>query len=124
MKKIFFVQVLTCALSCAGALYSYVRQQNDLTKIRIELPRLAREVRSLEEHNSRLKYEIERFENPKHLMQLAKRPEYSHLKYPLTSEIFVFHAKDDVVYKETESLNEFEPKTRSIFIGSTIIESK
>jgi hypothetical protein len=123
MKKIFFVQVLTCALSCAGALYSYVRQQNDLTKIRIELPRLSREVRFLEEHNSRLKYEIERFENPKHLMQLAKRPEFSHLRYPLTNEIFVFHTKEQELSPEPFK-EDFEPKVRSIFIGSTLQEIK
>lgn len=116
MRKIFFVQVLVCAFSCGGALYAYVRQQNDLTKVRIELPRLAKEVRQLEEQNSRLRYEIERFENPKHLMELAKRPEFSHLKHPLIGEIFVLQTKEESV--ETKEESRAEPKARAIFIGA------
>ena len=116
MKKIFFVQVLVCAFSCGGALYAYVRQQNDLTKVRIELPKLSREVRQLEELNSRLRYEIERFENPKHLMELAKRPEFSHLKHPLINEISVLQVKEDIPQAPKEA--KVDLKVRSIFIGA------
>ena len=116
MKKIFFVQVLVCAFSCGGVLYAYVKQQNDVTKVRIELPRLSREVRQLEEQNSRLKYEIERFENPKHLMELAKRPEFSHLKHPLIGEIFVLHTQEDLM--ESREENKILPRVRAIFVGS------
>ncbi len=116
MKKIFFVQVLVCAFSCGGVLYAYVRQQNDVTKIRIELPKLTREVRQLEEQNSRLRYEIERFENPKHLMELAKRPEFSHLKHPLIDEIFVLQTKEDII--ESQEENKLLPRVRAIFAHS------
>ncbi len=116
MKKIFFVQVLVCAFSCGGVLYAYVKQQNDVTKVRIELPRLAREVRQLEEQNSRLKFEIERFENPKHLMELAKRPEFSHLKHPLIGEIFVLQIKDEQPLAKEES--QILPRVRAIFAHS------
>jgi hypothetical protein len=116
MKKIFFVQVLVCAFSCGGALYAYVKQQNDSIKVRIELPRLSREVRQLEEQNSRLRYEIERFENPKHLMELAKRPEFSHLKHPLIGEIFVLQVSDEKTESPEES--KFIPRSRSIFVGT------
>lgn len=116
MKKIFFVQVLVCAFSCGGVLYAYVRQQNDVTKVRIELPRLTREVRQLEEQNSRLRYEIERFENPKHLMELAKRPEFSHLKHPLIDEIFVLQVKEDL--PETKEESKLLPRVRAIFAHS------
>ena len=116
MKKIFFVQVLVCAFSCGGVLYAYVRQQNDVTKVRIELPRLTREVRQLEEQNSRLRYEIERFENPKHLMELAKRPEFSHLKHPLIGEIFVLQIKEDL--QEAKEESKLLPRVRAIFAHS------
>ncbi len=112
----FFIQVLACAFSCGGALYAYVSQQNDLTRIRIEIPRLSRDVRHLEEQNSRLRFEIERFENPKHLMELAKRPEFSHLKHPLSSEIFVLHTEEEVLSPTTEKT--FETRSRAIFIGA------
>ena len=117
MKKIFFVQVLVCAFSCGSVLYAYVRQQNDVTKVRIELPKLTREVRQLEEQNSRLRFEIERFENPKHLMELAKRPDFSDLKHPLSREIFVLHTKEEES-QEPQIQDKFETRTRAIFIGS------
>ncbi len=116
MKRVFFIQVLVCAFSCGGALYAYVRQQNDLTKVRIDLPKLTREVRQLEELNSRLRYEIERFENPKHLMELAKRPEFSHLKHPLINEISVVQVHEDV--PQTPEDSKVSPATRAIFIGA------
>lgn len=116
MKKIFFVQLLVCAFSCGGVLYAYVKQQNDVVKVRIELPRLSREVRLLEEQNSRLRYEIERFENPKHLMELAKRPEYSHLKHPLADDIFVFYTEQEFV--EPQKQDEISLRSRAIYIGS------
>ncbi len=122
MKKIFFVQVLVCAFSCGGVLYAYVRQQNDVTKVRIELPRLTREVRQLEEQNSRLRYEIERFENPKHLMELAKRPEFSHLKHPLIGEIFVLQIKEDL--QEAKEESKLLPRVRAIFAHSLPETSK
>ena len=122
MKKIFFVQVLVCAFSCGGVLYAYVRHQNDVTKVRIELPRLTREVRQLEEQNSRLRYEIERFENPKHLMELAKRPEFSHLKHPLIGEIFVLQIKEDL--QEAKEESKLLPRVRAIFAHSLPETSK
>lgn len=89
MKKSLLAKVLVCALSFGGVLYAYVQQQNDLTYLRIELPALCDEVRLLEEENTRLTLEIDHFENPNHLMQLAKRPEFSHLKHPIVDEILV-----------------------------------
>lgn len=89
MKKSLLVKVLICALSFGGVLYAYVQQQNDLTYLRIELPALSDHVRLLEEENTRLSLMIDQFENPQNLMQLAKRPEYSHLKHPIIDEILV-----------------------------------
>jgi hypothetical protein len=121
MKKIFFVQVLVCAFSCGGVLYAYVSGQNDVTKVRIELPKITREVRLLEEQNLRLRYEIERFENPKHLMELAKRPEFSHLKHPLRDEIFVLQTVEETSQIPEERAN--PSRVRSIYIGAGSLPS-
>ena len=102
-----------CVCSCGGALYAYVRQQNDAMKIRIELPRLAREVRLLQEGNDRLRYEIETFENPKHLMELARRPEFGHLKYPIVHEVMTMQVKEDPREIPLET-----KQVRTIFVGS------
>ena len=112
MKKALIIKVLICALSFGGVLYAYIYKQNDLTKLRIEVPLVSKEVRALEEENSRLLFEIERFENPKHLMQLAKRPEFSHLKHPTFDEILTLQHRS--IFKEIE-----EVKNNNDIIGHT-----
>lgn len=53
----------------------------------MQLPALKKEVLSIREEVKKLQYEAERFENPIHLMELARLPEYSHLKHPLIRDI-------------------------------------
>ena len=36
-----------------------------------------------------LRYEIDTFETPTHLMQLSQKPEYAHLKHPYTKDLIV-----------------------------------
>jgi predicted methyltransferase len=64
-----------------------INQQNRITKLRIEIPTALNTILEVDEEIARLKYQIECFENPLHLMQLAELSEYSHLKYPLKKEI-------------------------------------
>ncbi len=85
--KGFVLRLLLCVLFSGFCLYSFIDQQNEVTEVRIKLPKVAKEIRAIVEESRRLQYEIEQFENPGHLMQLARRPEYSHLKHPLVKEI-------------------------------------
>lgn len=85
--KGFIVRVLVCTLFAGLCLYSFLDRQNGVTELHIKLPKLAKELKAIEEENDRLQYEIEQFENPQHLMELARRPEFSHLKHPLFKEI-------------------------------------
>lgn len=71
-------------------LYFYIDKQNELTELRLAIPALAKEVKKVHEENIRLHYEIERFESPVHLMELMRKPEFGHLKFPyLNEEIFL-----------------------------------
>jgi hypothetical protein len=76
---------------CLGVLslclYSYQNKQNELTKLKIRLPMIEKEIRGIAEENRRLYYEIDRVENPSKLIELVHRPEYGHLKHPLMKEI-------------------------------------
>lgn len=82
----FFV----CIFIAGIALFAYIDKQNDLTELRLALPALTKNVRSIQEENTRLKYEIESFESPIHLMELMRKPEFGHLKYPyIKDEIFL-----------------------------------
>jgi hypothetical protein len=68
-------------------LYSYLETQNQLTHLKIHLPEVEKEMKLIREENQRLAYEIDQFENPAHLIELAHCPEYAHLKHPLIKEI-------------------------------------
>jgi hypothetical protein len=83
----FFSYLFTVILIIALALYAYIEKRNRLTSLRIEVPILAKKLKTIEDENTRLTFEIEKFENPLHLMELLKLPQYSHLKHPYTNEI-------------------------------------
>lgn len=78
----FLLRVLVCILAAGITLYAHIEKQNELVELRLTLPLLNRDVKAALEENIRLQYEIERFESPVHLMELARKPEFSHLKYP------------------------------------------
>ena len=85
------IRYFICIFVLALTLYSYVDQQNALTKLRLSIPVLAKQVRDLREENTRLEYEIDLFESPQHLMTLANRSEFSHLKHPMAKEVIVMN---------------------------------
>ncbi|HEY4831599.1 MAG TPA: hypothetical protein VIH61_03465 [Waddliaceae bacterium] len=70
-------------------LFFYIDENNELTELRRLIPQLEKEVKAFEEDNVRLTYEIEQFENPFHLMELVRKPEYSHLKYPYVESVII-----------------------------------
>ena len=81
------IRILICIGACGVFLYSYIDKQNAVTRRRLEIPVLAKEIKDLKEENTRLQYEIDLFESPEHLMELARHSEYSHLKHPMLKEI-------------------------------------
>lgn len=76
-----------CIAIFGFCLYSYLEMQNDLTQLKIQIPETEREISLIREENRRLSYEIDRFHSPSNLIELAHRPEFSHLKHPLLKEI-------------------------------------
>ncbi len=68
-------------------LYQTIAKQNSIAKLRLEIPKLEKELGELEDENTRLSYEIEKNENPLNLMEYARKPEYRSLKHPLESQI-------------------------------------
>lgn len=102
-RQLFFVvRLFICILAAGLTLFGYIEKQNELTELRLAIPSLAKEVKSLQEENIRLTYEIEHFESPIHLMELMRKPEFSHLKYPfLPDEVFLPQGRE--LY---EALNE------------------
>ncbi len=79
--------IFACIVAVGVLLYALIEKQNELVAVRMEIPVLKKELRHIEEENNRLKYEMEQFESPIHLMELAKKPEFSHLKFPHHSDV-------------------------------------
>lgn len=71
---------LICTLAVAFCIYLYIDTRNGLTEVKLQIPEVEKELKELKESNQRLMFEIARFESPAHLMELSKKPEFSHLK--------------------------------------------
>lgn len=88
------VQIFLCILIAGFTIYAYIDKQNALTELRLAIPAMEKEVKQIQEENIRLLYDINQFESPIHLMQLARKPEFGHLKYPyLNDEIILSEGK-------------------------------
>lgn len=81
------IRILTCIFAFSIFLFLYLNAQVELTRLRLKVPQIAKEVKTIQEENTRLLYQIDQFESPENLLNLAKRPEFSHLKQPIQSEI-------------------------------------
>lgn len=88
------LRIFLCIFCAGWALYGYIDKQNQLTEIQRTIPLLKKEVATITRENSRLQYEIDRFENPLHLMELARKPEFGHLKYPYVRDVIVIPNED------------------------------
>ena len=87
MNNNLLIRVFLCILILGGFLYAYISKQNTITILRLEIPNIAKEVEEICQENSRLRFEIDKFENPVHLIDLSRNPEYRHLKHPLLKDI-------------------------------------
>jgi cell division protein FtsL len=92
-----FLRIFICITAAFFTLYTIVFQQNQLTELRLKIPALNKQLKSITEENNRLQYEIDRFESPIHLMELARKPEFGYLKHPNLNEITILQKekKDD-----------------------------
>jgi len=98
--KSLLLKLGVCLTALGLCLYSYLETQNELTQLKIRLPEVEKEIKIVREENRRLGYEIDQFENPSHLIELAHHPEFSHLKHPLIREI--------LTVPEAFAINEFQ----------------
>ncbi len=99
------VKLTICVALGGGCLYAHLHQINRLTHLKMAFPALEGEVRELQETTHRLAYQIEQFENPVHLIDLARRPEFGHLHHPLLQEILTVSEGLACIYSE-RSCNE------------------
>lgn len=73
--------------------YLYIDAKNALIKVQMEIPHVKREWMEIVEENKRLSFEIESFESPQHLIELSRKPEFSHLKPVSEGEVLKISGK-------------------------------
>lgn len=98
MREMFW-KLAVCVMCGGGCLYAHLHQTNRCTHLKMKLPALETEVREMQESNHRLAYQIEQFENPSHLIELARRPEFGHLRHPLLREVLT--VSEEIACNET-----------------------
>lgn len=81
------IRLFLCIFFAGWMLYKYIDELNVLTELRLSIPALAKEVKEIDEKNLELQYEIEKFESPIHLMELLRKPEFGHLRYPSIDKV-------------------------------------
>lgn len=118
MLKRVFMQLACCIGVFGCCLCSYINTQNAVTRLRLEIPILSAELNKLKEQNNRLKYEIDLFESPAHLMQLARCSEFSHLKYPMLQEILTVSETVILPKCSLEKEKDFPPLKWNVAIGA------
>jgi len=85
----FLIRIGMCIFIFGFCLYSYIHRQNELTSLRIKIPEMEKRIRVILEESRQLEYQVDQFENPAHLMELARHPEFSHLQHPLLKDILL-----------------------------------
>lgn len=83
------IRLFICIIFVGLFLYKYIDNLNELTELQLMIPTLEKEVKEIKEKNLELQYEIEQFESPIHLMELARKPEFGHLKHPPLNEVIL-----------------------------------
>ena len=87
MNRPLLIRLFFCIFVFSLFLYLYLQSQNEITNLRLQIPKYQKDLEMICQENTRLQFEIDQFENPINLMNLARKPEYSHLKHPLIKDI-------------------------------------
>ena len=112
-----YLRVCLCIVACAFFLYAYIEEQNEATRLRLQIPIVAKEVRALKETTTRLKYQIELFESPQNLLTLSRQRAYAHLQHPLTSQV-VCLPEGLALCRSSEKTEPIFSKSQRIVTGS------
>ena len=86
-------------------LFLYLDKLNQQTALRFQIPVVEKEIEELSHKNVQLAFQLENFNNPQHLLELAKQPEYSHLKFPFMEDVMVISSEIAKRYEKSEEVS-------------------
>lgn len=94
MKLGRLFRCILCILAIGYFQYIYLQKQHEVTKLRLSIPQLSASVKKIKEENLHLRFLVDQFENPQYLSKIARDKRFSHLKYPLLSEVITIREYD------------------------------
>lgn len=94
-------RVMICLVTLGLGSFLYVDKLNQQTALRFQIPSVEKDIEEISQKNIQLAYQLENFNNPQHLLELAKQPEYSHLKFPFMEEVMVISSEIAKRYEST-----------------------
>lgn len=83
------VKIFICIFCFGVSLYIYLDKLNSQSELKVQVPQIAKEIELIEQDLVNLNYQIESFKNPTHLLNLALRPEFGHLKFSRQSDVML-----------------------------------
>lgn len=81
MTKELILRLLICLAVSSLFFYQIIQKQNQINYLSLQIPKLTKDLKTLEEENLKLQFHIDSFESPDHLMHLVKLNAFSHLRY-------------------------------------------
>jgi cell division protein FtsL len=117
INKKTVIKITSIILMFAFCFYLCIEKQNQFTSKRIEIVGLAKEIDQLKAQNKKLSYEIDQFENPSRLLQLAQHAEYAHLKHPFVKDVLSMK-ENMLAHREVQKYNKSKKTALSIALGA------
>jgi len=87
MSKQNVIRLLCCLVILSVYFYLVIQKQNSVNYLSLQIPKLQKDLKTLEEENLKLQFESDCFESPDHLMQLVKKEGFTHLRYPIIKDV-------------------------------------
>lgn len=87
MNSGMVLRMLCCLAVFSLYLYHVIHKQNEINDLSVQIPKLSKDLKTLEEENLRLQFVINSFESPERLMHLAQSQEYIHLLHPSLNQV-------------------------------------
>lgn len=114
------VSILSALTLTFGSALSFLHSQNELLRLKLELPRAVAEVDLLAEEITELSYLVEQLESPSRLLAFAALPEFHHLSQPDPYRICVATQVDPVSHDSTPASTASSATIASIWPSPSI----
>lgn len=103
MRKGLF-KLSICILLLGFFLIAHIERQNELTRLRLQIPQINAKTKVLRESALQMKSRVQKKETPRQLLALLKQPQFQHLHFPQTSRVWIIekdcsNQRDDTLIK-------------------------